>query len=594
MATNTESSKNVGNAILYETVISIMDIKSESGLRVLGINILGRFLLNTDKNIRYVALTTLLKTVQADYNAVQRHRSTIVDCLKDPDISIRKKSMELCFALMNENNIKTMTKELIYFLEKADPDFKSICSSNLCISAEKYAPDSRWHIDTVIRILNTAGNYVRDDVVSLLIELISSCDSLHRYSVCQLWLQLNDGDLPSKQPLLQVAMWTLGEFADMLIQASGSEELNESDVDESQIIEKCNEILLMNQINLVTKEYTINALIKLSVRFPNQTAKVKQIVDFFGCSHSIELQQRSVEFATLFSRHNKLRPSILERMPQIPKNERKIFSKNEKLEEINKPDSMEQSNELIAATGDSAIPNDSSALLDLLDLSPTSFVNPTSELPLPDTNVITTGSTNDVLDLLGSIENNDTNNNTSEINVLNETLGDSFKKNDLNNLDAIFKYNNNSSMNGSIDGQQNNSISFNNENNIFDMIVKQEPIVSEKISPITAFDKNGLKIVFQFERCTDNPLTISITMIATNTTDQPMNDFLFQAAVPKVFFTYSKCLMFLFSNIFLQSFQLQLMPPSSTIIPANNNGSIKQVIKVVNPNKVGRILYKIC
>ncbi|XP_046911248.2 adaptor protein complex 1, gamma subunit [Dermatophagoides farinae] len=566
VATNTESSKNVGNAILYETVISIMDIKSESGLRVLGINILGRFLLNTDKNIRYVALTTLLKTVQADYNAVQRHRTTIVECLKDPDVSIRKKSMELCFALMNENNIKTMTKELIYFLEKADPEFKSICSSNLCISAERYAPDSRWHIDTVIKILNTAGNYVRDDVVSLLIELISSCDSLHRYSICQLWLQLKEGDLSSKQPLVQVAMWTLGEFADMLLQACGSEELDAIDVDESQTIEKCEEILSMNHVNLVTKEYTISALIKLSVRFPNQTAKVKQIVDFFGCSHSIELQQRSVEFATLFTRHNKLRPNILERMPQIPKNERKIFTKNEKFDQINKLDSMEQTNELIAATGNSVPPSDSSVLLDLLDISPTSLMNNTTNtLPLAET--ISTNQTNDVLDLLGSLENSDNDNTTSAISVFNESLVDNFKKNDMNNLDTILQYNNNNVMNGSADGQQNNSIiSFNNENNLFDMMLEQEPIVNEKISSITAFEKNGLKIVFHFERNVENPLTISITMIATNTTDQPMNDFLFQAAVPK-------------------SFQLQLMPPSGTIIPANNNGSIKQMIRVVNPNK---------
>lgn len=130
-----------------------MDIKSESGLRVLAINILGRFLLNMDKNIRYVALTTLLKTVQADYNTVQRHRNTIVECLKDPDVTIRKKAMELCFALINSANVRSMTKELLTFLEKSDPEFKYICSSNLCLCAEKYSPGSKWHIDTVIKVL---------------------------------------------------------------------------------------------------------------------------------------------------------------------------------------------------------------------------------------------------------------------------------------------------------------------------------------------------------------------------------------------------------------------------------------------------------
>jgi AP-1 complex subunit gamma-1 len=63
VATNTDSTKNVGNSILYETVLTVLEIEADSGLRVMAINILGKFLSNKDNNIRQEAMRGLLHPV---------------------------------------------------------------------------------------------------------------------------------------------------------------------------------------------------------------------------------------------------------------------------------------------------------------------------------------------------------------------------------------------------------------------------------------------------------------------------------------------------------------------------------------------------
>ena len=102
---------------------------------------------------RYVALNTLNKVVAIDTNAVQRHRNIILDCLRDGDISIRRRALELSYALINEQNVRILTRELLAFLEVADDEFKLGMTTQICLAAERFAPNKRWHIDTVLRVL---------------------------------------------------------------------------------------------------------------------------------------------------------------------------------------------------------------------------------------------------------------------------------------------------------------------------------------------------------------------------------------------------------------------------------------------------------
>ena len=187
VATNTETSKNAGNAILYECVQTIMGVESDSSLRVLAINILGRFLLNRDNNIRYVALKSLSKVISNDISAVQRHRNTIVDCLKDPDISIRQRALELIYQLVNEQNVVALTSELLNYLVVAHSDHKADIISKVMGIVEKYSPTQKWRIDSMITMLSIAGNHCDESVMRTAVILIAQSNSLQPYAVHRLY-----------------------------------------------------------------------------------------------------------------------------------------------------------------------------------------------------------------------------------------------------------------------------------------------------------------------------------------------------------------------------------------------------------------------
>ncbi|XP_047021371.1 AP-1 complex subunit gamma-1 isoform X2 [Helicoverpa zea] len=533
VATNTETSKNVGNTILYETVLSIMDIKSESSLRVLAINILGRFLLNNDKNIRYVALNTLLRTVHVDTSAVQRHRTTILECLKDPDVSIRRRAMELSFALINGQNIRSMMKELLLFLERSDAEFKAHCSSAMVLAAERYAPSNKWHLDTLFRVLLKAGNYLRDDTVSSTLQIVSSAaPERQAYAAMRLWTSLErsavSGDATEKQPLIQVAAWTIGEYGDLLVSEASNaiSMVDEDGVDdfvrpsEEYVIDVYQKLLWSTQLSINTKEYLLLSLAKLSTRFTTQPSqdKIRVIIDTFGSHIHIELQQRGVELSQLYRNYAHLRPALLERMPAMEgaggdARDDSDADPSERASPDHKPDHV------------------ADALLDLIigsdSLTNGDVEHKPSQPPASNNNT----SSNDILDLLSGLDLTP----SAPVSVVNN-----------NTMSAPTPAPPAASL--LLDG-------------LFAAPAHVPATNVQDLPTVTALERNGLRIVFGVQRGAD---AVTLTMRATSSGSSTLTDFLFQAAVPR-------------------TFQLDMMSPSGTVLPPQ--GEITQVLKIANPSR---------
>ena len=73
-----------------------------------------------------------------------------------------------------------------------------------------------------------ASSYIREELVSTIIAMISENTEEHGYSVQRLYHALTE-DI-SQQSLSQVAVWTIGEFGDLLVSRPGEIEGGTLDV----------------------------------------------------------------------------------------------------------------------------------------------------------------------------------------------------------------------------------------------------------------------------------------------------------------------------------------------------------------------------
>lgn len=316
--------RNAGVAVVHEAVKTIFSIQNvDPGLKVLGINTLGDLLgAKKENNTRYIALDTLLSVVEIEPLAVQRHRQTIVACLSDQDISIKRRALELSFAILDSSNIRILLKEILNFLEDPlnnDKELKTYITTNVTniLERKELIPNEKWKFDTLTRLVKSSGGYISNSISSQILALVINIpnnDELKSYTVNK-FFKVGYEDF-SQDGLNLIVTWLVGEYGDYLLRTNLSEDKK---ITEDILVDYLLNLAKLQNDNTTLISYILTSSLKLSGKVHGGAkSKLKAFIDSKKTAIDLNIQLKAISYSILFSEPDNIKLGILDRMPPPP------------------------------------------------------------------------------------------------------------------------------------------------------------------------------------------------------------------------------------------------------------------------------------
>ena len=300
---NTDTTrKNTGNSVLYELVRCIFSYDSSKSLKGLGGSILGQFLSNKDNNYKYLALNTLNDIAKIDIDTVQKHKNVILEFLKDPDIAIKRRSLDLTYLIVNTENIRQIVTETLDFINSTtNVEFKLELTSKIFYSLEKYSPSLKWEIDVLLKMLCLCEDSINEEIIWKIINLILNTKELQQYAMFRYFLamqsMLEDSDV---EALYHVGITILGELFKLIIGVSTTDEEGKTiTITEEQILDLITALDKSSDTSETLRELLMNTCFKMLGKMsPESDEKLKKILHQESKSFYPEVQERANEYIT--------------------------------------------------------------------------------------------------------------------------------------------------------------------------------------------------------------------------------------------------------------------------------------------------------
>ncbi|GMQ03844.1 hypothetical protein CsSME_00049491 [Camellia sinensis var. sinensis] len=299
-----DSSSNIGNAVLYECICCASSIHPNTKLLEAAAEAISKFLKSDSHNLKYMGIDALGRLIKISPEIAEQHQLAVIDCLEDPDDTLKRKTFELLYKMTKSSNVEVIVDRMIdYVININDNHYKTEIASRCVELAEQFAPSNQWFIQTMNRVFEHAGDLVNIKVAHNLMRLIAegfgedddTADSQLRSSAVESYLHIiGEPKLPSA--FLQVICWVLGEYGT----ADGK-------YSASYITGKLCDVAEAYSSDDTVKAYAVTALMKIYAfeiaagRKADVLPECQSLIEELSASHSTDLQQRAYELQAVIS-----------------------------------------------------------------------------------------------------------------------------------------------------------------------------------------------------------------------------------------------------------------------------------------------------
>ncbi|KAK0208206.1 adaptin N terminal region-domain-containing protein [Desarmillaria ectypa] len=315
MSNSAEPSRNVQHnnaqhAVLFEAIGLAIHLDTNSPLVGTAAVLLARFISSKETNVRYLGLDTMAHlAARADsLEPIKKHQGTIILSLRDKDISVRRRALDLLYSMCDLDNSELIVGELLRYLRVADYALREEMVLKIAILTEKYASSYKWYVDTILRLISAAGDHVGDEVWYRVVQIVTNTEDLQEYAAKVIFAHLKTPS--THESLVKVGGYILGEYGHLIANEPGY-----SPIEQFQVLHSKSQFCVASTRSLLLSTY-----IKWVNVFPEIKPQLLTIFDRYRHVLDAELQQRACEFYALASRpdDDELLQNVCEEMPPYP------------------------------------------------------------------------------------------------------------------------------------------------------------------------------------------------------------------------------------------------------------------------------------